>query len=357
MKRIILYFTVSCILLLFFLLPGVFAQEKKPFPAYIEFSLSNQGFLDSYESNVTFKGTGSSAGITQINELQFQTISLGWEFPRKGKIILTYTDFSENSSDTQIDHKLLVGNKYLADEYYDPDPFDDNYDSDPAHYLLKLRNDNLEMKTSFVDAAFMRSFGKGKRFGGSWNAGLRFAKHQQKFPMGYYYTYLNPLYGFSYTFFSSAPLLLEEKSSFMGPKGGGEMHLFLFNKRVILSGGMDVSLTFGNAEVPRQYLPRVRSAYDEFGTIVYTNEYFPFSEKRSKNPFFTIVDFNAKFRIFKELYAFIGYKIADFRDVMLSPTLVELPTSKDVAPYGVFVSFSADDVIYQTPYFGVSYQF
>lgn len=349
----------TCLLLFF--VSGAFTQEKKPFPLYIEasfpFFLSDQGFLDSYETNTTFKGTGKALGITEIEEMQFQTMTFGWEFPRKGKILLTYTNYSEESSDTLIDHLVWNGETYLADEFYDPNPFDGNYDSDPANYLLKILDGDLGMKTDIFDVAFARGFGKGKRLGGSWNAGLRYAKHEQQLPLGYFYTYRDPDYGFSYTFFNSVPALIDQEASFVGPKGGGEMHLFLFNKRLILSVGADVSLTFGNVKVPTQYLPRARGSYDEDLNLVINYEYFPFSETRSKNPFFTTADFNIKFRILKELYVFVGYKYAFFRDVFLSPTVVELPTSTDQVPYGVFISFSAGDVDYQTPYFGMSYQF
>ncbi len=361
MKRTIFYLALSVTLLLVFT-SGIFAQEKKPFPAYIEvsfpFLLSDQGFMDSYETNITFRATGKSNGTTEIEELQYQTLSLGWKFPRKGKIVVTYTDFKEESSDTVIDHsmQLLTGN--LPDEYYDPDPFDDDYpDGGPANYLLKLLGHNLEVRTRLFDAVFTADFGKGKRFGGSWNAGVRLAKHEQQLPMGYWYSYIDPEFGFSYSLFDETPLLMRQESSFIGPKGGGEAHLFLFNKRLILSAGIDISLGIGNIKVPTQYLPRRTSYYDEEWNFILVDENFPYSEKKSKNPFFSTFDANVKFRIFKELYAFVGYKISTFRDIYMSPTIIELPTARDVAPYGLFVSFSSEDLTYETPYFGVSYQF
>ncbi len=315
--------------------------------------------MDSYETNITFRATGKSNGTTEIEKLQYQTLSIGWEFPRKGKVIVTYTDFKEESSDTLIDHSMIGPDGYLPDEYYDPDPFDgEDYPYDgPANYLLKIIDGNLEVRTRLFDAVFMADFGKGKWFGGSWNAGVRLTKHKQQLPMGYWYSYIDPQYGFSYSYFDATPLLIRQESSFIGPKGGGEVHFFLFNKRLILSAGIDVSLGIGSIDVPTQYLPRRTSYYDEEWNFVLVDENFSFSEKKSKNPFFSTLDANVKFRILKELYAFVGYKISTFRDVFLSPTIVELPTPRDVAPTGLFISFSSEDMTYETPYFGISYQF
>ncbi|MEW5806470.1 MAG: hypothetical protein AB1756_03840 [Acidobacteriota bacterium] len=343
-----------------------FAQEKKPFPAYLEFSFGqgeNAGVwpyevTDTYDTNISFKGVGASTSDTEIEEISLQMVTLGWKFPRdKGKIIASYYDFKENNSDTVINHSLIISDQLVPDEWYDPN-WDYDYSDGVANYLIKMIDDDLGMETRVVDAAFSKDFGKTRKISGSWNTGLRWMKHEQTVPIGYYFPYISPDSPDSYIpIFSPTPLLLNQESSSVGIKGGIKLLYHLFRKRLVLSAALDVSMTVGENDLPTHYITRIRDSYDESYNIIRTYEDFPFSEKRDKTYWFDMVDLNAKVRIVQELYLFVGYKLAHFRDVFLNPNLIVLPTPKENAPYGLFVSYVLDDISYGVPYIGLSYQF
>jgi hypothetical protein len=351
------------------------SQEKKAFPFYLELSppvlVNEDGLFDAYDTNTTYFEKGKSLGLTESNELTYQSYAIGWQFPReKGKIILTYHSFEEKSSDTLIDHLSFDGDTsaFIIDDYFDPN-LDEEFFDGPSNYILKKIDTNLGMETTLYDIAFWKDFAKGKRFSGSWNAGFRYAQHDQNVPIGYFITFENPVDILITDNFAGDIFLVEEECKSYGPKGGGIIHFYLFNKRLILSAGADVSLTFGETEVPQQRLPIAISydfEYDPVNDIWNTILIFPedlglapytIAEKEDKSYWFTILDFNVKVRIFKELYAFVGYRFSDFRNVWLAPSFINPPTSKDQPPSGLFFSYTFEDISYETPYFGISVQF
>lgn len=368
-KKIFLHAVLFCLIV--FSVTQLWSQEKKLFPVYLELSipvlLNEDGFFDSYTTNTTYLNKGTSLGNTEANLMSFETYSIGWKFPReKGKIVIAYSNYQEESSDTLINHHIWDDGKasMVVDDYYDPN-LDLSFFDGPSNYLIKGLDINLETETTIYDAAFWKNFGKGKRLSGTWNAGFRFAKHNQNIPIGYFSLFSNPLsvpdIGDKY---ASDFFTIHGESKSYGPKGGGIINLYLFNKRLILSAGADVSLTFGTTEIPKQVFPiAVSWAFDaemnidlifpeELGIEPYT-----IAQKEDKSYWFTTIDFNAKIKIFKELYLFIGYRAADFRNIALSPSVVNAPTDKDDPPSGLFVSYTFEDIAYRTPYFGISIQF
>lgn len=372
MRKILFYTLFSCLIAL--TMSFSWSQEKKAFPLYFEISppvlLNEDGLFDAYDTNTTFFEKGKSFGLTESNELTYQSYSVGWQFPRgKGKIMLTYQSFEEESSDTQIDHLGfdVDSSSYIIDDYFDPNLDFEIFDGPPV-YIVKELDTNLRMETALFDIAFWKNFGKGNRFSGTWNAGFRYAKHDQNVPTGYFISFNNPLSDIGDNFASNA-LLIEEQCESYGPKGGGIVHLYLFNKRLILSAGADVSLTFGDTEVPLQVVPIAVDYLYEFNpdtmmyetTLLYPEDLglppYTIAEKEDKSYWFTILDFKASFRIFKEMYAFVGYRFSDFRNVWLAPSFINPPSSKDQPPSGLFFSYTFEDISYETPYFGISVQF
>ncbi len=372
MRKILFYTSLCCFLIL--TMSFSWSQEKKAFPFYLEISppvlINEDGLFDTFKTNSTYFEKAKANGTTEANELTYQSYSIGWQFPReKGKIVLTYHNFEEQSSDTLINHLAydVETATYVIDDYFDP-----NYDGDffdgPSSYLIKALDQNFQMETNLYDIAFWKDFGKGKRFSGTWNAGLRYAKHDQNVPIGYFATFTNPI-SYIEDYFAREVFAIREECRSYGPKGGGIVHFYLFNKRLILSAGADVSLTFGDTEVPYQVIPTavdIEYVWDPVNQVYNTRLIYPeelglepytLSEKEKKSYWFTIVDFRVSVRIFKELYGFVGYRSSDFRNVFLSPSFINPPSPQDIPPEGLFFSYTFEDISYETPYFGISIQF
>lgn len=366
-KKVFFHALFCCLII--FSLSTLWSQEKKLFPIYLEISapvlLNENGFFESYDTNTTYFRKGKSNGTTEANELTFQTYSIGWQFARdKGKIVLAYINYEEGSSDTLVNHLGydIDSESNIIDDYFDPNLDFEFFDGPPV-YLIKALDANLGMETTLYDIAFWKNFGKGKRFSGVWNAGFRVANHDQKVPIGYFISFNNPVSWIGDNFASEVFLINEECRSY-GPKGGGIVNFYLFNKRLILSAGADISLTFGETRVPRQVIPiAVDYEYDADWNVILLYpedvglEPYTIAEEKDKSYWFSIVDFSVKFKIFKEFYAFVGYRFSDFRNVFLAPSFVNPPSPTDTPPYGIYFSYTFEDISYRTPYFGFSIQF
>ena len=364
--------------------PTATEPSKMPFALYVAASYGRADLHEPINSTLVTSTRQRSDNFVNLLNNEMASLTVGWELPnKKGRFRAKWGVFSEGDYTVEMDGRaaqlqggninvtsnldwwrVTIADGVLTTVRNPPTWLGDlngNGSADASEIVYNGSDfvnqidvaDNLENRVQFIDGLYGRDWG-GRRFSGSWLAGLRYANYEGNVRSGAWLDSTRP--GEGYTDGSLLRLLnFRQEYTGFGPTGSMEAQFNLFDRGVqfYLKGQAALMISELSADSGDFFTFVSTQTAPMFTLAVETR----LDTTRDKTTWQTMAEAGVRLNFKPGLSFEAAWQIQGFLDVVLLPDRLQIPNTPQQAEGGVSAIYTSQDLVFETVRFGMSFQF
>ena len=347
---------------------------------------------DNIEANIRNNGTFNSTSTISFTDFTYGQVTVGWQLPHdKGRFEMVYNGNREDTysmaaqgqwasltpeSDIGSDPLPLVpwwtmeiSNGTLHSEMFLPSWFADLNDTDgdnsvdldeiifsgmPAVVVDNPAQTDMQNSLQTYDVQYRRWFG-GRRYGGTWSAGMRYLDYGGNVPAAFWISNDNNQFGWTSGGFQN-PLIFTQETTGFGPTASLGFEIRFFRDRVQLFGESRLSFLFQTMKTESgDFFTLLQDPAGGDSSLLSIPA--SVSSEFDKDVWNVSGEAGVRVQLLSGLFFEVAYAINSHHDVVLLPTQLTIPDVLARIGQPVGGVFRSQDLVFDGVRSTLSFQF
>ncbi|MBD3867883.1 MAG: hypothetical protein IFK94_07155 [Acidobacteria bacterium] len=348
--------------------------------------------MDNLEANIRNNGTFNSTSLISFSDFTYGQATIGWQLPHdKGRFEATYNGHREDTysmtatgqwasltSDSDIGSAALplvpwwtmeISNGTLHSEMFLPTWFADVNDTDgdsevdpneiiysgsPVVVIDNPAQTDMQNSVQTYDVQYRRWFG-GRRYGGTWSAGMRYLEYGGNVPATFWISNDNNQFGWTSGGFQN-PLIFTQETTGVGPTASLGFEIKYFRDRLQLFGEARLSFLFQSMQTDSGGFFTLLQDPGGGGSSLLSIP-AEVSSEFDKDVWNVSAEAGVRVQLLSGLFFEVAYTTNAYHDVVLLPTQLTIPDVLARIGQPVGGVFRSQDLVYEGVKSTLSFQF